>query len=58
MSALSASLKAQGQKGKIMGHMNVCENLKPIAERVGCAKHETYDANCFGCFIANGGGND
>jgi len=41
-----------------MGHMNVCENLKPIAERVGCAKHETYDANCFGCFIANGGGND
>lgn len=41
-----------------MGHMNVVENLKPRAERIGCSKHEEYNSDCFGCFVINGGGTD
>lgn len=42
-----------------MGHMNVCENLRPIGERVGCSEHpDGYQSGCFGCWITNGGGND
>ena len=45
-----------------MGHMNVTENLRPLAERVGCGSwgvgHDTYQGDCFACWIKNGGGND
>lgn len=46
-----------------MGHMNVTENLAPLAERVGCGdmpwgKHEDYTPGCMECWFRNGGGND
>lgn len=45
-----------------MGHMNVVENLRPTAERIGCGErfsgHTEYHADCFACWIRNGGGND
>lgn len=46
------------EREKAMGHMNVTENLAPVGERVGCDKHETYNNDCFTCFVINGGGTD
>jgi len=32
--------------------------LPPLADRVGCRVHTTYNPDCLGCHIFNGGGND
>lgn len=32
--------------------------MPPISERVGCSEHDTYNDNCFGCYLRNGGGDD